>query len=33
MNQEWDDYYAGVSVTIDNDEHFIKLIKAQFKVE
>jgi len=31
--QEWDDYYAGVSVTIDNDDHFIKIIKHQFKVE
>ena len=31
--KEWDDYYAGVSVTIDDDSHFIKLIKNQFKVE
>lgn len=31
--QEWDDYYAGVSTTIDDDSHFIKIIKNQFKVE
>jgi hypothetical protein len=31
--KQWDDYYAGVSCTIDDDNHFIKLIKAQFKVE
>lgn len=31
--KEWDDYYAGVSITIDNDDHFIKIIKHQFKVE
>ena len=31
--QEWDDYYAGLSVAIDNDSHFITLIKNQFKLE
>ena len=31
--EEWDDYYSGVSTTIDNDFHFIRLIKDQFKVE
>lgn len=31
--REWDDYYAGVSCTIDDDLHFIRLIKNQFKVE
>ena len=31
--QEWDDYYAGLSVAIDNDAHFITLIKNQFKLE
>lgn len=31
--QEWDDYYAGLSVAIDDDSHFVKLIKNQFKVE
>ncbi len=31
--RQWDDYYAGVSITIDDDYHFIRLIKNQFKVE
>lgn len=31
--KQWDDYYAGVSITIDDDVHFIRLIKNQFKVE
>ena len=31
--KEWDDYYAGISVAVDDDAHFIKLIKNQFKVE
>ena len=31
--KEWDDYYAGLSVAIDNDEHFCRLLKNQFKVE
>lgn len=31
--KQWDDYYAGISATIDDDMHFIRLIKNQFKVE
>lgn len=31
--KEWDDYYTGLSVAIDDDSHFIYLIKDQFKVE
>ena len=31
--KEWDDYYAGLSVAIDDDEHFVKLIKNQFMFE
>ena len=31
--RQWDDYYAGVSATIDDDLHFIKHLKNQFKVE
>ena len=31
--KEWDDYYAGISVTVDDDNIFIRLIKNQFKVE
>lgn len=30
---QWDDYYAGVSATIDDDIYFIKHLKNQFKVE
>ena len=30
--KEWDDYYAGISVAVDDDAHFIKLIKNQFQV-
>ena len=31
--QEWDDYYAGLSLAIDNDNHFCTLLKNQFKLE
>ena len=31
--QEWNDYYAAVSASIDNDEHFIQLMKAAWKLE
>ena len=31
--QEWDDYYAGLSLAIDNDNHFCCLLKNQFKLE
>ena len=31
--KEWDDYYAGISVAVDDDAHFIRLIKNQFKLE
>ena len=31
--QEWDDYYAGLSLAIDNDNHFCSLLKSQFKLE
>ena len=31
--QEWDDYYAGLSLAIDNDTHFCSLLKNQFKLE
>ena len=31
--QEWDDYYAGLSLAIDNDAHFCSLLKNQFKLE
>ena len=26
-NVEWNDYYAAVSCTIDNDQHFVDLMK------
>ncbi len=30
---EWNDYYAAVSSSIDNDDHFIELMKMGWKVE
>ncbi len=30
---EWNDYYAAVSSNIDNDQHFIDLMKAAWKIE
>ena len=30
---EWNDYYAGVSASVDNDDHFIKLMKACWKLD
>ena len=30
---EWDDYYASVSAYIDNDEHFILLMKRAWKLD
>ena len=31
--QEWDDYYAAVSANIDNDNHFIQLMRAAWKLD
>ena len=31
--QEWNDYYAAVSASIDNDDHFILLMKSAWKLE
>lgn len=30
---EWNDYYAAVSANIDNDEHFVQLMKTAWKIE
>ena len=30
--QEWNDYYAAVSSSIDNDEHFVQLMKTAWKL-
>ena len=30
--KEWNDYYASVSASIDNDEHFIELMKIAWKI-
>ena len=30
---EWNDYYSAISATIDNDEHFIILMKNAWKLE
>jgi hypothetical protein len=29
---EWDDYYAAVSYNMDNDEHFLKLVKIVWQL-
>ena len=31
--QEWDDYYAAVSANIDNDNHFIQLMRNAWKLD
>jgi Ca2+-binding EF-hand superfamily protein len=31
--QEWDDYYAAVSSSIDNDDHFIMCIKRAYSLD
>ena len=31
--QEWNDYYAAVSANIDNDTHFIMLMKTAWKLD
>ena len=33
ITQEWNDYYAGVSSSIDNDDHFIQLMKVAWKLD
>ena len=30
---EWDEYYAAVSSSVDNDEHFVQLMKAAWKLD
>lgn len=30
---EWNEYYAGVSSSIDNDEHFVQLMKTAWRIE
>eukprot|EP01017_Pseudomicrothorax_dubius_P043134 TRINITY_DN7131_c0_g1_i3.p3 TRINITY_DN7131_c0_g1~~TRINITY_DN7131_c0_g1_i3.p3 ORF type:complete len:101 (-),score=35.68 TRINITY_DN7131_c0_g1_i3:43-345(-) len=30
--QEWNDYYSAVSASIENDDHFIELMKACWKL-
>ena len=31
--EEWLEYYAAVSSSIDNDDHFVQLMKAAWKLE
>jgi Ca2+-binding EF-hand superfamily protein len=31
--EEWNEYYAAVSSSIDNDEHFVQLMKMAWKLE
>jgi Ca2+-binding EF-hand superfamily protein len=30
---EWDEYYAAISSSVDNDEHFIQLMKTAWTLE
>jgi calcyphosin len=30
---EWNDYYAAVSASIDNDDHFVELMRACWKLD
>lgn len=32
QRKEWNDYYAAVSSSIDNDDHFVQLMKAAWKI-
>ena len=31
--EEWNDYYAAVSASIDNDDHFVTLMKTAWKLD
>ena len=31
--EEWNDYYAAVSSNIDNDNHFVQLMRNAWKLE
>ena len=33
QRSEWNDYYAAVSASIDNDDHFIQLMKVAWKLD
>jgi Ca2+-binding EF-hand superfamily protein len=30
---EWNDYYSAVSASIDNDDHFVQLMKTAWKLD
>ena len=30
---EWNDYYAAVSASIDNDDHFVQLMRTAWKLD
>jgi len=31
--KEWNDYYAAVSASVDNDDHFVELMKIAWKLD
>ena len=33
QRSEWNDYYSAVSASIDNDEHFVQLMKTASKLD
>ena len=30
---EWNDYYSAVSASIDNDEHFVELMRTAWRLD
>ena len=33
QRNEWNDYYSAVSASIDNDDHFVQLMKTAWKLD
>ena len=33
QRDEWNEYYAAVSSSIDNDDHFVQLMRAAWKLD
>ena len=33
QRDEWEEYYAAVSSSIDNDDHFVQLMKAAWQLD
>jgi len=33
VRSEWNDYYSAVSASIDNDDHFVQLMKTAWRLD